>query len=70
MGKILYTHSQDILYKVCLPQHGLSFPELVLQLADELPPDQEVEQEYVEDVNDKDGPVLNILSVEAIRNFC
>jgi hypothetical protein len=29
-------------------------------LADELSPDQKVEQEYVEDVNDKDGSVLHI----------
>ena len=49
-----------------LPEHGFGLPELVLQLPHELPPDQEIEQEDVEDVNNKDGPVLNILSVKAI----
>ena len=49
-----------------LPEHGFGLPECVLQLPHELPPDQEIEQEDVEDVNNKDGPVLNILSVKAI----
>jgi hypothetical protein len=48
-----------------LPEHGFGLPEFVLQLPHELPPDQEIEQEDVEDVNNKDGPVLNILSVKA-----
>jgi hypothetical protein len=51
--------------RVKLPEHGLGLPEFVLQLPHELPPDQEIEQEDVEDVHNEDGPVLNILSVEA-----
>jgi hypothetical protein len=50
---------------VKLPEHGLGLPEFVLQLPHELPPDQEIEQEDVEDVHNEDGPVLNILSVKA-----
>ena len=52
--------------RVKLPEHGLGLPEFVLQLPHELPPDQEIEQEDVEDVHNEDGPVLNILSVKAI----
>jgi hypothetical protein len=48
-----------------LPEHGLGFPEFVLKLPHEFPPDQEIEQEDVEDVDNEDGPVLNILSVKA-----
>ena len=51
---------------VKLPEHGLSLPKFVLQLPHKLPPDQEIEQENVEDVDNEDGPVLNILSVKAI----
>jgi hypothetical protein len=51
--------------RVKLPEHGLGLPEFVLQLPHELPPDQEIEQEDVEDVHNEDGPVLNILSVKA-----
>ena len=48
------------------PEHGLGLPEFILKLANELPPDQEIEQQDVEDIHNEDGPVLNILSLKAI----
>lgn len=55
-----------VLMKKEIPEHGLGLPEFILKLAHELPPDQEIEQQDVEDVHNEDGPVLNILSLKAI----